>query len=74
MYVDPSIEDYVFVYYCGLFITKRKADAEFEENRPTTQPLCERGTPNMLRTGRRLAILGLFIVNYMSQNYSYLNR
>lgn len=40
MYVDPSIEGYVFVDYCGLFITKRKANAEFEENRPTTQPLC----------------------------------
>lgn len=37
MYVDPSIEGYVLVDYFGLFITKRKATAEFEENRPTTQ-------------------------------------
>lgn len=40
MYEDPSIEGYVFVHYCDLCITKRKANAEFEENRPTTQTLC----------------------------------
>lgn len=37
MYVDPSTEGYVFVAYCGLFITKRKILRKLANNET---PLC----------------------------------
>lgn len=38
MYVDPSIEGYVFVDYCGLFITKRKANANSKKTGQQRNP------------------------------------